>query len=183
MDSKVYIFLADGFEEMEALIPYDVLKRAGFEVELVSVKSKLEVVSTHGLIVTCDTDISKINQENATLLLLPGGMPGASNLAESKELAAMLLKQNEEGKLLAAICAAPYVLGDLGILKGKHATCFPGYESHLLGAEHIAKSVVVSQNVITGNGAGAAVKFAFAIVEHLRGKRVADFLAEKMLLA
>ncbi|MCQ2607785.1 MAG: DJ-1/PfpI family protein [Bacteroidales bacterium] len=183
MDSKIYIFLADGFEEMEALIPYDVLKRAGFEVELVSVKTDLNVVSTHGLTVMCDTDISKISQGNATLLLLPGGMPGASNLAESKDLAKMLLQQNEEGKWVAAICAAPYVLGDLGILKGKQATCFPGYESHLSGAEHIASSVVVSQNVITGNGAGAAVKFAFAIVEQLRGKRVADFLAEKMLLA
>ncbi len=183
MDSKVYIFLADGFEEMEALIPYDVLKRAGFEVELVSVTKELGVISTHGLSVSCDLTISEISQGQATLLILPGGMPGASNLAESKDLANMLLKQNEEGKWIAAICAAPYVLGDLGILKGKQATCFPGYESHLSGAEHVESSVVVSLNVITGNGAGAAVKFAFAIVEQLRGKRVADFLAEKMLLA
>ncbi|MCQ2959742.1 MAG: DJ-1/PfpI family protein [Bacteroidales bacterium] len=181
MASKVYIFLADGFEEMEALVPFDVLKRAGFEVETVSITNNLNVIATHDLRVSCDTTIDKIDIESAELLILPGGMPGASNLASSNTLAEMLKKHNEKGKWLAAICAAPYVLGELGILQGKKATCFPGYEKHLIGAEHLNQSVVVSQNVITGNGAGAAVTFAFSIVEQLRSKRVADFLAEKMM--
>ena len=181
MDSKVYIFLADGFEELEALAPLDILRRAGFEVETVSISDEIEVVGSHGLRVLCDSTIDLISPENAELLILPGGMPGSDNLAASEELANILIKHNKEGKWLAAICAAPYVLGELHILEGKQATCYPGYESKLLGAEHLNQSVVISQNVITGNGAGAAVKFAFKIVAQLKGQRVADFLAEKMM--
>lgn len=181
MDSKVYIFLADGFEELEALAPLDILRRAGFEVDTVSISDEIEVVGSHGLRVLCDTTIDLISPEIAELLILPGGMPGANNLAASEELAHILTKQNENGKWIAAICAAPYVLGELDILQGKQATCYPGYEEHLRGAEFINNPVVVSQNVITGNGAGAAVKFAFKIVAELKGQRVADFLAEKMM--
>lgn len=181
MDSKVYIFLADGFEELEALAPLDILRRAGFEVETVSITKDMEVVGSHGLRVICDTTINLISPEIAELMILPGGMPGSENLAASEELAKILTKQNEEGKWLAAICAAPFVLGQLNILQGKQATCYPGYEQYLQGAEFVEKPVVVSQNVITGNGAGAAVRFAFTIVAKLKGQRVADFLAEKMM--
>lgn len=181
MDSKVYIFLADGFEELEALAPLDILRRAGLDVELVSITDEIEVVGSHGLRVLCDSTIDLISPENAELLILPGGMPGSDNLAASEELAEILVKHNKEGKRLAAICAAPYVLGELHILEGKQATCYPGYEDKLLGAEFLNQSVVVSQNVITGNGAGAAVKFAFKIVAELKGQRLADFLAEKMM--
>lgn len=181
MDSKVYIFLADGFEELEALAPLDILRRAGFEVETVSITNDIEVVGSHGLRVLCDSTINLISPEIAELLILPGGMPGAENLAASEELAKILTKQNEGGKWLAAICAAPFVLGKLGLLQGKQATCYPGYEQYLEGAECLNQPVVVSQNVITGNGAGAAVRFAFTIVAKLKGQRVADFLAEKMM--
>ncbi len=180
MDSKVYIFLADGFEEMEALVPLDVLRRADFEVETVSITDDIEVVGSHGLRVLCDTTIHLISQEIADLLILPGGAPGADNLAGSEKLAKILTKQNADGKWIAAICAAPYILGQLDILQGKQATCYPGYEHYLNGAEFVKQSVVVSQNIITGNGAGAAIKFAFKIVEELKGKRLADFIAEKM---
>lgn len=180
-DLKVYIFLADGFEEIEALVPLDILRRADFEVETVSITNDMEVVGSHGLRVICDTTIGLISPELADLLILPGGMPGSDNLAFSEKLADILVRHNESGKWLAAICAAPYVLGQLHILEGKQATCYPGYEDKLLGAEYINQSVVVSQNVITGNGAGAAIKFAFKIVEELKGKRLADFLASKMM--
>lgn len=181
MDSKVYIFLAEGFEELEALAPLDILRRAGFEVETVSITKEMEVVGSHGLRVFCDTTINLISPEIAELLILPGGMPGSDNLAACEILSKILTKQNEAGKWIAAICAAPYVLGELGILQGKQATCYPGYESKLRGAEFVQKPVVVSQNVITGNGAGAAVRFAFTIVAKLKGQRFADFLAEKMM--
>lgn len=182
MSSKIYIFLADGFEEMEALVPLDVLRRADFEVETVSITDDLEVVGSHGLRVLCDTTINLISQDIANILILPGGVPGADNLAASEKLAKILTKQNADGKWLAAICAAPYILGIRNLLKGKQATCYPGYEQYLNGAEYVKQSVVVSQNVITGNGAGAAIKFAFTIVEELKGKRLADFIAEKMQL-
>ncbi len=181
MDSKAYIFLADGFEELEALAPLDILRRAGLEVETVSITNDIEVVGSHGLRVLCDTTIGLISPENAEILILPGGMPGSDNLAASEDLAEILTEQNAKGKWLAAICAAPYVLGELDILQGKQATCYPGYEKCLRGAEFLNQPVVVSQNVITGNGAGAAVKFAFKIVAQLKGQRVADFLAEKMM--
>lgn len=181
MDSKAYIFLADGFEELEALAPLDILRRAGLEVETVSITNDIEVVGSHGLRVLCDTTIGLISPENAEILILPGGMPGSDNLAASEDLAEILTEQNAKGKWLAAICAAPYVLGELDILQGKQATCYPGYEKYLRGAEFLNQPVVVSQNVITGNGAGAAVKFAFKIVAQLKGQRVADFLAEKMM--
>ena len=181
MEMKTYIFLADGFEEIEALAPLDILRRACIEAETVSISDEIEVVGSHGLRVLCDTTIDLISPELAELLILPGGMPGSDNLAASEELAEILTKHNAENKWIAAICAAPYVLGELNILNGKQATCYPGYEDRLLGAEFVNKSVVVSQNVITGNGAGAAIRFAFKIVEVLKSKRVADFLAEKMM--
>lgn len=181
MDSKIYIFLADGFEELEALAPLDILRRAGFEVETVSITNDIEVVGSHGLRVLCDSTINLISPEIADLLILPGGMPGSDNLAASEDLAEILIKHNKEGKRLAAICATPYVLGELHILEGKQATCYPGYEDKLIGAEFVNQPVVVSQNVITGNGAGAAVRFAFKIVSELKGQRFSEFLAEKMM--
>lgn len=181
MESKIYIFLADGFEELEALAPLDILRRAGLDVETVSITEDIEVIGSHGLRVLCDTTIGLISPEIAEMLILPGGLPGADNLSACEELSQILVSQNQQNKWLAAICAAPYVLGELNILQGKQATCYPGYEDKLLGAEHINQPVVVSQNVITGNGAGAAVRFAFKMVEVLKGKRFADFLAEKMM--
>lgn len=181
MDSKVYIFLADGFEELEALAPVDILRRAGFDIETVSITNEIEVIGSHGLHVLCDTTINLISPEIADLLILPGGMPGSDNLAACEFLAEMLMEQNNKGKWIAAICAAPYVLGELGILNGKEATCYPGYEDKLLGSTCLKQSVVVSQNIITANGPGAAVLFAFKIVELLKDKRIAELLSSQMM--
>ena len=182
MSFKVYLFLADGFEEMDAFVPLDILRRADFEVETVSITDNLEVVGAHNLRVFCDTTIKFISPETANLLILPGGADGSMNLANSEKLGEILTKHNADEKWLAAICAAPYILGIRNLLKGKQATCYPGYEHFLTnnGGEFIKQSVVVSQNVITGNGAGAAIKFAFKIVEVFRGKRIADYIADKM---
>ena len=118
MEMKTYIFLADGFEEIEALAPLDILRRAGIEAETVSISDEIEVVGSHGLRVLCDTTIDLISPELAELLILPGGMPGSDNLAASEELAEILTKYNAENKWIAAICAAPYVLGELNNTAG-----------------------------------------------------------------
>lgn len=163
----VYIFLADGFEELEALTPVDVLRRAGIEVKTVGVTG-MTVTSTHNVKVECDIPMSDVT-DNAECVILPGGMPGAENLEKSEKVCKTVLNAYSSGKIVAAICAAPMVLGKLGILKGKTATCFTGFEKYLDGA--FVKSVPVcrDENVITAWGAGAAFDFAFEILSALKG--------------
>ena len=123
MEAKVYQFMADGFEDVEALIPVDVLRRGGVDIKTVSIMGRLEVESAHGVTIKADMLFEDADLSDADLLMLPGGMPGASNLDAHEGLKAALLKQAEAGKKISAICAAPFVLGKLGILKGKRATC------------------------------------------------------------
>lgn len=183
MESTVYVFFADGFEEIEAFASVDVLRRAELNVVMVSVTDDEIVRGAHGVPVLCDKNIANCDFYDAELLLLPGGMPGAQTLGECKDLQRALLKAAESGKTLAAICAAPMVLGQLGLLKGKKATCYPGFEKFLEGAEYTATLVERDGNIITGKGPAAALPFAFALVRHLVGEAKEKELKEAMCYA
>ena len=176
----VYAFFADGFEEIEALTAVDTLRRAGLNVEIVSVTPDEIVVGAHDVSLLCDVNFENCDFFDAELLLLPGGMPGAATIDKNVVLRKLILSYAEKGKPIAAICAAPMVLGKLGLLKGKKATCYPGFEQYLEGAECVGEHVVRDGNIITGMGPGAAMEFALAIVELLAGKEKVDELAEAM---
>ena len=178
----VYVFLADGFEEIEAFAAVDILRRAELKVQVVSVTPDEIVQGSHDIPVLCDKNIENCDFFDAELLLLPGGMPGAATLSESEDLKKLLLNFSAQNKPIAAICAAPMVLGKLGLLKGRKATCYPGFEQYLEGAECTGALVEKDGNIITGKGPGAAFAFAFAVLELLAGKdKVAD-LKEKMCI-
>jgi 4-methyl-5(b-hydroxyethyl)-thiazole monophosphate biosynthesis len=171
---KTMVFLADGFEEIEAIAPIDIMRRAGIEVTTISVSREKEVRGAHGVLVEADRLFEEVSFSDADLLFLPGGMPGTKNLNAHDGLKQLLLKHANEGKKLAAICAAPSILGELGLLKGKEAVCFPGFEETLKGAIVSDKKVVQSGNIITGKAAGAAIEFALKLVENLKGKSAAE---------
>lgn len=179
----IYVFLADGFEEVEAFTPVDVLRRAGLEVQLVSVMENEIIRGAHDISVLCDRNIANCDFFDAELLLLPGGMPGAATLGECEDLKRALLNHAAEGKPIAAICAAPMVLGTLGLLKGKRATCYPGFESYLEGAQATGALVERDGQVVTGKGPGAAMEFAFTLVDLLVGPDKVKELKEAMIVA
>lgn len=165
--AKTYVFLADGFEEIEAVTPIDLLRRAGAEVVTVAVKDSLEVTGAHGVTYKADVLIDGQEFTDADLLLAPGGMPGAANLYASAKVREVFKAQNDRKGYVAAICAAPAVLlAPLGILKDKPATCYPGFEDALTkgGAMAEAGPVVVADNVITANGPATAMAFALSVV-------------------
>lgn len=176
----VYAFFADGFEEIEAFTAVDTLRRAGLDVEIVSVTPDEIVVGAHDVSVLCDKNFENCDFFDAELLLLPGGMPGAATLDKHAGLRKLVLSFAEQNKPIAAICAAPMVLGKLGLLKGRKATCYPGFEQYLEGAECVDVPVVKDGNIITGMGPGAAMEFALTIVETLVGKEKAEELVEAM---
>lgn len=162
--AKVYAFLADGFEMVEALAVVDVLRRAGVEVVTVSIKDDPEVLSSHKVVIKADTLFGDNDYRDADCLFLPGGMPGTRNLEAHSGLIDILKKQYEEKKLLAAICAAPSIYGHLGFLKGRRATCFPGFEKDLYEAEYTGAGVEQADNVITGKGMGTAIDLGLKLV-------------------
>ena len=165
-----YIFLDNGFEEIEAITTIDLLRRANIALTTVSVTGVEMVVGAHNISVNADKLFQDVDFTDAEMLILPGG---ATNLIERKPLCELLLKHNEKEHLIAAICAAPAVLGQLGILQGKQATCYPGFEHHL-GESHVGGLVVESKNVITAKGPGLSSDFAFCIIEKLAGSEIAD---------
>ena len=182
MMKTVFVFLADGFEEIEAITPVDVLKRAGLNVQTVSVMEEQTVIGAHGIPVVADKMFADIDLDNAEMLLLPGGLPGATNLDAHQGLSDMIMSFASEGKPLAAICAAPLVFGNRGLLQGKKATCYPGFESYLAGAEYTAALVETDGNFITAKGPGAAMDFAFAIVEKYCGIEKVNELKSGMMI-
>ena len=179
---KAIVFLANGFEEMEALGTVDILRRGGIEVQTVSITADPIVTGAHQVPVTTDTTIDKAVLNDADALILPGGMPGASNLNNSETVKEALLQQYREGRIVAAICAAPMVLGGLGLLKGRNATCYPGFEPQLIGANATGEAVEVSDNVITGKGPGLVMNFALALVAAIKNDAVAEEVAAGLLL-
>ena len=172
--AKVYTFLADGCEMVEALAVVDVLRRAGIDTVTVSVSDKHEVLSSHKVVLLADTRFEDNDYKDADVLFLPGEMPGTKNLEADQGLVALLKQHNEQGKLLAAICAAPSVYGHLGFLQGKKATCYPGFEKDLIGAEYVPDRVVKDGNIITGRGMGTAINLGLKLVSVLISEQKAD---------
>ena len=182
MDRKIAVHLGDGFEEIEAISIIDVLRRAGLDVLTVSVTGKLEVNGAHQINVLADKLFENVDYSRIYMIVLPGGMPGASNLNAHEGLKEQIVKFNNENRPLAAICAAPLVYGNLGILNGKQAVCYPGFEKYLKGAEVLSNPFVESGNVITGRGPGVAIQFALKLVEKLVSAEKAETLAGQMLV-
>lgn len=170
-----YLFLDNGFEEIEAITTIDLLRRAGIELTTVSITGKEMVLGAHNIVVKADELFDDIDFSGAEMLILPGG---PSHLDQHAGLCELLKVHNEANKLIAAICAAPSVLGKLGILKGKQATCYPGFEN-ALGESYIGGLVVESKNIITAKGPGLTADFAFCIIEKLAGSDVADDVYDK----
>ncbi len=165
-----YIFLDNGFEEIEAITTIDLLRRADIMVTTVSVTGIETVLGAHNIAVKADALFQAVDFSDAEMLILPGG---ATRLGEHNDLCELLLQHNAQNKMIAAICAAPSVLGQLGILHGKQATCYPGFESYL-GESFIGGLVVESKNIITAKGPGLSSDFAFCIIEKLKGSDIAD---------
>jgi protein deglycase len=179
---KAVVCLAEGFEEIEAVGTIDILRRAGIETVVVSVSGRLPVSGAHQIIVQTDQLVEKTDFSGVDMIVLPGGMPGAQHLKEHKLLREKLLVFHQSGKFIGAICAAPMVLGDLGILENRKATCYPGFESHLKSAILLPDAVVEDQHVVTGKGPGFVFEFALKLVEKLSGKEKAGVVAGQLLL-
>ena len=175
----IYMFLANGFEEIEALLPLDLMRRAGLEVKTVGVGG-LDITGSHGITVKADMLDIDFADNAPECVILPGGMPGTTNLDASAIVHKALDAALENNALICAICAAPMILGKRGILKGKKATCFPGFEGYLEGATVGGRAVRDGQ-VITGIGMGAALEFGIEIVAALKGREAADKLFAAVL--
>lgn len=175
---KIAAMMADGFEEVEALAVIDILRRASIEITMISVMGgRNQVTGAHGITVMTDAVIEDIDFSRYDGIFLPGGMPGTNNLDKCGRLCDEIIRFNNERKLLAAICAAPKVYGRLGILNGKKATCFPGFENDLLGAQTVHDRVVADGNVITSRGMGTAIDLGLKLVEILKGEGESQELA------
>ncbi|MGI6094536.1 MAG: DJ-1 family glyoxalase III [Lachnospiraceae bacterium] len=179
--AKASVFLADGFEEIEGLTVVDLMRRAGIDVEMVSILDGLMVVGSHEIHVKADCTLKDFREEEAQMLILPGGGVGTKNLTECTELHACLKRAQEQGKYLGAICAAPSILGKLGLLKGKKAVCYPGFEDCLEGAEVLQDPVMIDGKVITSRGMGTAILFGLALIEVLQGKEAADHIKDSII--
>lgn len=169
---KALVLLADGFEESEALSPVDVMRRAGIDVRLLSIGTELLVVSSHGIKVVADGLLSE-HEGDYDVVMLPGGMPGSRNLDASDAVRRLLTEAYNNGKLIAAICAAPMVFGHLGFVKDRRVTVYPGFESEMEGAVLTGEQVVTDGNVITAIGAGASFAFGLEIIRSLMGDKTA----------
>ena len=170
----IAILLADGFEEIEALTPLDILRRAGLDVRTVAVTGKI-AVGSHGIPVICDMTADEVKLDELTAVIFPGGMPGSLNLDASPFSDKAIGAVTKNGGIIAAICAAPLVLGRRGLLKGKHAVCYPGFENELIGATVPNNvTVAIDGNIITARGMGVAIHFSLALVEKILGREKAD---------
>ena len=176
----VYVLMAEGFEEIEAFTVVDILRRAQIKTELVSVDNKEYIKGAHGIAVKSDVYMRSI-QSDYEMIFLPGGYPGYENLLKNDAVKFLLTRANNENKYITAICAAPSILGKMGILKGKTACCFPSFENELIGANVVFDDVVCDNNIITSRGAGTAHKLAFKIVEILKGKDESEKLRNSMV--
>ena len=176
----IYVMLAEGFEEIEALAFVDILRRAGIETQTVSIANGNPVTGAHNIRVMADIMLCELDRDTMDGIVLPGGMPGAMHLKDSREVADLLQYANAQDKLIGAICAAPMVLGALGLLAGKKATCYPGYESELHGATACEARVVEDGMIITSMGPGTTADFASAFVRRICGAPAADTILASM---
>ena len=180
----VVMFFANGFEETEAIAPLDIMRRAGLDVVTVSINETAEVVGSHGITYTADTTADKLDADGTyEAVILPGGMPGTTNLGNCDKVCETLKNSAAKGSVIAAICAAPSVLGGLGLLAGKKAVCYPGFEDKLEGAVVADTPVAVDGKVITAKAMGAAYEFGLALVTALRGADAAEKVAASAFIA
>ncbi|MCD5406763.1 MAG: DJ-1/PfpI family protein [Desulfotomaculum sp.] len=177
----VHVFLASGFEELEAVTVIDILRRAEIKVITVSISNQKEVEGAHEIKIIADQCIDDLDESAIKMIVLPGGLPGSFNLKESKKLSEIIKNAHNNQKYIAAICAAPLVLGSIGLLDKKKATCYPGFEKYLTGATTTGEKFVVDGNIITAKGPGAASGFALKLVEILKDKATAEKLRQGML--
>jgi len=182
MRTTILIHLATGFEETEAVTIVDVLRRAEFDVATVSVTGRLIVRGAHQIAIEADQLFEDTDYANAVMIILPGGMPGTTNLMNHKGLSAQLTKFNAEKQYIGAICAAPMILGSLGFLQGKKAVCYPGFEHKLKGAIVLKAPFVVDGHIITGRGVGTALEFSLEIVSLLKGHELAQELRSALVI-
>ena len=178
--SKVNVYLADGFEEVEGLTVVDLLRRAGIEIDMVSIMGRKEITGARKIPVLADKLFEE--QDDPDVIVLPGGMPGTLHLKAHEGLADLIRKADKEGKLLAAICAAPSALGILGILEGKNATCYPGFEDQLKGAKFKAVPVVTDGNITTSRGMGTSILLGLELVKLLKDEETSKKLAEAIMM-
>lgn len=176
----VYIFLAEGFEETEAVTPIDLLRRAGKEVVTVGVTGKT-VISSHGIPIVCDTELSQAVTEGLEMVILPGGKKGTDILNKCDRVKEIITYCVSNGIFVSAICAAPSVLGGMGLLNGKRAVCYPGFEDKLTGATICNSPAVKDGLFITGRGAGASLEFSYELVSALCGREKADETADSIV--
>lgn len=178
---KVSVLLADGFEEVEALTVVDLLRRARVYVDTVSITEDYTVHGAHGINVQTEDLFEEVNFIESDMIVLPGGMPGTTNLSAHSGVRRVVKDMAEEGKYVAAICAAPTVLAELGLLKGKRVTCYPAMEKEIQGAVITRTPVMADGNIITSRGVGTAIDFALKLVEVLMGREKAEEIAESIV--
>lgn len=179
--SRICVFFGTGYEEIEALTVVDMCRRAKLTVDMVSITGERKVISSHNVTVEMDCLLEEVDFSQVDMIVLPGGMPGTKNLEACEPLMKQVTEFANNGKKVSAICAAPSILGHLGLLKGKKACSYPGFEEDLEGAEVTTNSVEVVENIITSRGMGTAIPFSLAIVESFFGKEYADNLAAQVI--
>lgn len=179
--AKVCVFFAEGFEEVEALTVVDLLRRANQEVYMVSITGEKMICGSHSIKVEADSSLLEMQYDNVDMLVLPGGGPGTKRLSACKPLEKLLLDFYKKGKRIAAICAAPSILGDLGILEGKRAVCYPGFEAHLKGAVISENRIETDGNITTSRGVGTAIAFGLELIALLEGKEAAEEVKASIL--
>lgn len=179
--SRLAVFFAEGYEEIEALTVVDVCRRGKMTVDMVSVSGEASVTGAHGISVVMDKKLKELDFSGYDMLILPGGMPGTRNLEASETLMAQLDAFYETGRYIGAICAAPSILGHRGMLRGKRACCYPSFENQLEGAEVTEEPVEVSDNIVTSRGMGTAMKFALTVLEIFCGREQAEKMAADII--
>lgn len=178
---KVYLFLATGFQETEAVACVTICRRTKIDIQTVSVMRTYMVESASGMMIKADKLLDECDFSDADMLVMPGGVPGSTNLRDCKPLQDVIMKHYKAGKALAAICGGPIVYGSLGILSGVNVTCYPGFEKELIGAIPTGKPIEIDGRFITGHGPGTSLNFGFAIVEYLMGKDEVERIKTQMM--
>ena len=181
MKGKIFVHLADGFEEMEAFATIDVLRRAEFDTVIVSVTGNKLVRSVRDVGVVCDNLFEEVDYKDCEMIVLPGGIPGVPNMGAHKGLCEKLREFSDDDNWIAAICAAPIILHEQGLLNGRTITCFPGVGDDFHEAIVLTDKVVVDRNLITSQGPGTAIEFGLKIVEILKDKETADYIRSRLL--
>lgn len=179
--SQVCIFFAPGFEEIEALTVVDLMRRVNIPITMVSITESLNVTGAHGITITADSLMSTMDFSNTDMLVLPGGAPGTCNLNSCEPLKEILRDFYSKEKYIGAICAAPMVLGHLGFLENRKATCYPGFEKDLIGADYVSVPAVVDGHIITSRGLGTAIEFAGELIALLKGRAVSDAVKKEVI--